>query len=109
MDIDLLQLLQDGRLAACRDPQLLEHMLAELPVTVRLVRVEARQQERAVLPEDARVVLIALDKDGAQQIKWANIARESVVLLLDIIIQPLEDSVVIFLVALLREFAGRSM
>lgn len=79
--------------------------LRSFRVTVRLVRVEARQQERAVLPEDARVVLIALDKDGAQQIKWANIARESVVLLLDIIIQPLEDSVVIFLVALLREFA----
>ena len=80
-------------------------MLAELPVTVRLVRVEARQQERAVLPEDAWVVLITLNKDRTQQIKWANIARESVVLLLDIIIQPLEDGVVIFLVALLREFA----
>ena len=53
MDVDLFELLHDGRLAACRDPQLLEHMLAELPVTVRLVRVEARQQERAVLPEDA--------------------------------------------------------
>ena len=80
-------------------------MLPQLPVTVRLVRVEARQQERAVLPEDAWVVLITLNKDRTQQIKWANIARESVVLLLDIIIQPLEDSVVIFLVALLREFA----
>ena len=88
MDVDLFELLHDGRLAACRDPQLLEHMLAELPVTVRLVRVEARQQERAVLPEDARVVLITLNKDRTQQIKWANIARESVVLLLDIIIQP---------------------
>ena len=64
MDIDLFELLQDGRLAACRDPQLLEHMLPQLPVTVRLVRVEARQQERAVLPEDARVVLITLNKTG---------------------------------------------
>ena len=73
MDVDLFELLHDGRLAACRDPQLLEHMLAELPVTVRLVRVEARQQERAVLPEDAWVVLIALDKDGAQQVKRADI------------------------------------
>ena len=56
-------------LQPARDPQLLEHMLAELPVTVRLVRVEARQQERAVLPEDAWVVLITLNKrqDAANQ------------------------------------------
>ena len=94
MDVDLFELLHNGRLAACRDPQLLEHMLPQLPVTVRLVRVEARQQERAVLPEDAWVVLITLNKDRTQQIKWADIARESVVLLLDIIIQPLEDGVV---------------
>ena len=66
MDVDLFELLHDGRLAACRDPQLLEHMLAELPVTVRLVRVEARQQERAVLPEDARVVLITLNKSNGR-------------------------------------------
>lgn len=105
MDVDPFELLHNGRLAACRDPQLLEHMLPQLPVTVRLVRVEARQQERAVLPEDAWVVLITLNKDRTQQIKWADIAREGIVLLLDIIIQPLEDSVVIFLVALLREFA----
>lgn len=56
-------------------------------------------------PEDAWVVLIALDKDGAQQVKRADIAREGVVLLLNVVIQPLEDGVVIFLVALLREFA----
>lgn len=79
--------------------------LRSFRVTVRLVRVEARQQKRAVLPEDARVVLITLNKDRTQQVKRPDIACEGVVLLLNVVIQPLKDGIVIFLVALLREFA----
>ena len=47
MDVDPFELLHNSRLAACRDPQLLEHMLPQLPVTVRLVRVEEQRQDAA--------------------------------------------------------------
>ncbi len=47
MDVDPFELLHNGRLAACWDPQLLEHMLPQLPVTVRSSSVSRPDSKNA--------------------------------------------------------------